>query len=309
MRELVGTATRRSGTSPPGTGSSPGPSCHGPVATERRHGLTETTVHEAAARLLGLALGDEVRLGGNSGFHGLSDPITLVVVGTFRPASDLGWESDPLTGEGVDPDYRRRGDRGGVRTVRGRRRGVPGQRVGGRRLRVTARPDIAHADRGSVTAAVEAYEGAGDRLAADLADRVQLTRVASPCRTPCDRIEAQRAASRSHRARRGAARATLSLAALLLAGRLVAAVRDEERVLLVSFGASRRQQLLGGRHRGGAAGPRRRWARAAGAALAHSRLTHLAGPAAAGLSLAPTITGGLVPDRARLHAGLPRCWC
>ena len=66
---------------------------------------TETTVHETAARLLGLDGRRRAPPGRDHGPDGLSDPMTLVVVGTFRPASDLGWESDPLTGAGVDPDY------------------------------------------------------------------------------------------------------------------------------------------------------------------------------------------------------------
>ena len=68
----------------------------------------ETTVNEVAARELGLALGDEVRLAGTNEPGNVPDPVTLVVVGTFLPESDLGWESDPLIGEGVDPSYRRR---------------------------------------------------------------------------------------------------------------------------------------------------------------------------------------------------------
>ena len=112
------------------------------------------------------------------------------------------------------------------------------------RLRVTARPDMANADRESAMAAAAAYEGAGDKLAADLADRVTLTRVTSRLPDTLDRIEAQRAAGRSIVLVAVLLGAALSLAALLLAGRLVAAVRDEERVLLVSFGASARQQLV-----------------------------------------------------------------
>ncbi len=109
-----------------------------------------------------------------------------------------------------------------------------------------------------------------------------------------DRIEAQRAAGRSIVLVAVLLGAALSLAALLLAGRLVAAVRDEERVLLVAFGASRRQQLVAAGFEAvllalvaaGLALP--------AAALVHSWLTHLAGPAAAGLTQAPTVTGGLV---------------
>ena len=144
MRDLLSTATLRSATSPPGTGSSPGPSCSragGPRAAPA--GSTETTVHETAARLLGLTVGDELRLGGTTGLDGLSDPITLVVVGTFRPASDLGWESDPLTGAGVDPDY---GD--GATTAAAYGPFVVDDAAflasgsAAARLRVTARPDV-----------------------------------------------------------------------------------------------------------------------------------------------------------------------
>ena len=244
---------------------------------------------------LGLALGDQVRLGGNSGFQGFYDPITLVVVGTFRPLSDLGWESDPLTGDGVDPEY---GDERETEAAYGPfvvdDAAFLASESPAARLRVTARPDMADADRESVIAAVEAYEGAGDRLVADLADRVTLTRVTSRLPDTLDRIEAQRAAGRSIVLVAVLLGAALSLAALLLAGRLVAAVRDEERVLLVSFGASARQQLVAAGFEAVLLALVAAALALPAAALVHSWLTHLTGPAAAGLAQAPTITGGLV---------------
>lgn len=262
---------------------------------ESTTGAVEATVHETAARQLGLEVGDQVRLGGTTGLDGLSDPMTLVVVGTFRPASDLGWESDPLTGVGVDPDYS-----DGAKSAAAYGPFVVDDAAflasgsAAARMRVTARPDVAHADRASVTAAVEAYDGAGDRLAADLSDRVQLTRLSFLLPDVLARVETERAASRSLVLVTVLLGATLSLTALLLAGRLVAAVRDEERVLLVAFGASPRQQLVATGFEavllalvaGALAIP--------AAALLHSWLTHLAAPAAAGLAQAPAITGGLV---------------
>ena len=255
----------------------------------------ETTVQDTAARRLGLELGDEVRMAGGSGSGGTYDPITLVVVGTFLPRSDLGWESDPLTGAGVDPEFN-----DGAQTEAAYGPFVVddaaflASRSPVARLRVTVRPDMTHADRGSVSAAVAAYDGAGDRLAADLADRVKLTRVTSQLPATLDRIEAQRAAGRSSVLVAVLLGAALSLAALLLAGRLVAAVRDEERVLLVAFGASPRQQLV-------AAGFEALLLALAAAALAlpaaalvHSGLTHTSGPEAAGLAQAPAVTGGLL---------------
>ena len=215
-----------------------------PESTTALTGPTETTVHETAARLLGLSLGDRVRLGGNSGFQGFYDPITLVVVGTFRPVSDLGWESDLLTGDGTDPEYDDEGTEAAYGPFVVDDTAFLANESPAARLRVTARPDMADADRESAIAAAAAYEGAGDKLVADLADRVTLTRVTSRLPDTLDRIEAQRAAGRSVVLVAVLLGASLSLAALLLAGRLVAAVRDEERVLLVSFGASARQQLV-----------------------------------------------------------------
>src|SRR4029079_16377151 len=90
----------------------------------------------------------------------------------------------------------------------------------------------------------------------------------------------QRPASRSLVLVTGLLGATLSLTALLLAGRLVAALRDEGRVLLVALGASPRQQLV-------ATGFEAVLLALVAAALAlpavalvHSLLTHLPGPTA-----------------------------
>ena len=295
MRDLVGRGGAAVGYLSAGDGIAPVSELLSGRWPESTDGPTETTVHETAARLLDLTVGDEVRLGGTTGLDGLSDPLTLVVVGTFRPASDLGWESDPLTGAGVDPDYSnsaRTAAAYGPFVVDDEAFLASGSAAA--RLRVTARPDLTRADRATVTAAAEAYDGGADRLVADLADRVQLTRVTSLLPETLQRVEAQRAASRSLVLVAVLLGAALSLTALLLAGRLVAAVRDEERVLLVAFGASPRQQLVAAGFEAvlmalvaaGIALP--------AAALVHSWLTHLAGPTAAGLAQAPAITGGLV---------------
>jgi hypothetical protein len=294
VRDLLGRGDNSVGYLAAGNGLAPRSELLTGRWPESTSGPTETTVHETAARLLGLSLGDRVRLGGNSGFQGFYDPITLVVVGTFRPQSDLGWESDLLTGDGVDPEYDDEGTEAAYGPFVVDDAAFLASESPAARLRVTARPDMARADRESAIAAATAYDGAGDKLVADLADRVTLTRVASRLPDTLDRIEAQRAAGRSIVLVAVLLGAALSLAALLLAGRLVAAVRDEERVLLVSFGASRRQQLAAAGCEAvllalvaaGVALP--------AAALVHSWLTHLDGPSAAGLSLAPTIKGGLV---------------
>lgn len=298
MRDLVGRGGSAVGYLSAGDGLAPRSelvSGRWPEGSASPTGPVETTVPEAAADRLGLAAGDEVRLAGGSGLGGLFEEVTLVVVGTFRPASAVGWESDLLTGAGFDPAY---SDSAEVEAAYGPfvvdeaaflASGSPVAR-----LRVTVRPDVARADRVSVSAAVAAYGGAGDRLAAELADRVQLTRVTSRLPATLDRIEAQRAAGRSTVLVAVLLGAALSLAALLLAGRLVAAVRDEERVLLVAFGASPRQQLVAA----GAEAVLLALLAAAlalpAAALVHAGLTRTAGLDAAGLTQAPTVTGGLV---------------
>ena len=60
-------------------------------------------------------------LGGEIGLDGVDPPVTVVVVGTFRPRARSGWDSDPLSGAGFEPGLQRRlGHRAGVRPVRGR---------------------------------------------------------------------------------------------------------------------------------------------------------------------------------------------
>ena len=114
-----------------------------PESSTAATGPTETTVHEAAARALGLSIGDRVRLGGNSGFQGFYDPITLVVVGTFRPLSDLGWESDLLTGDGTDPEYDDEGTEAAYGPFVVDDAAFLANESPAARLRVTARPDMA----------------------------------------------------------------------------------------------------------------------------------------------------------------------
>lgn len=294
MRDLQGAGDSAVGYFAAGDGIEPRAELLSGRWPESNGTVAETTVHEDAARQLGLAAGDEVRLGGTTGLDGLSDPMTLVVVGTFRPASDLGWESDPLTGSGVEEDFS-----DGAASAAAYGPFVVTEETfltsgsAADRLRVTARPEVTQADRDSVTAAVESYDGAGDRLAADLADRVQLTRLAFPLPDLLRQVETNRAASRSLVLVTVLLGGTLSLTALLLAGRLVAAVRDEERVLLVSLGTSPRQQLAATGFEAVLLALAAAALALPAAALVHSWLTNLAAPTAAGLAQPPAITGGL----------------
>ena len=258
-------------------------------------GPPEAVVPEAAATRLGLGPGDEVTLDREIGLGGVDQPVTVVVVGTFRPRAHAGWDSDPLSGAGFDPAY----SDGSVTAaaygpfvVGDAALRASGSNISG--VRVTGHPDLHLADDASLRAAAASLDDASALLSARVGDQVDITRVASDLPRTVTTIHAQRDATRSTVLVVLLLGAALSLCTLLLAGRLVAAVRDDERALLVAFGLSRRQQL-------GAALVEAALLATASvllavplAALCHSRLTRLPSMRGAGLSQEPTVTWPLV---------------
>jgi FtsX-like permease family protein len=258
-------------------------------------GPPEAVVPVAAATRLGLAAGDQVTLGGEIGLGGVDEPVTVVVVGTFRPRAHAGWDSDPLSGAGFEPAY----SDGSVTApaygpfvIGDAALLATGSNVSG--VRVTGHPDLARADDASLGAAVASLDEASALLKARVGDRVDITRVASDLPRTLSRLHAQRDTTRSTVLVVLLIGTILSLAALLLAGRLVAGVRDDERALLVALGLSRRQQLI-------AALAESALLAAVSAALAvpiaafgHSLLTRLPAMRAAGLRQDPTVTWSLV---------------
>ena len=268
------------------SGRWPDPAAEGPA---------EAVVPEATARLLTLDLGDRVRLGDEIGLGGVDGPVGVVVVGTFRPLARAGWEADPLGGAGFDPAYSdgtRTDPAYGPFVVGDAAFLASGSTVTG--LRVTAHPTLALADDARLRGAVAALDDASGLLSSRVGPRARITRVASDLPRTLDRIHAQQATTRATVLVVLLLGTTLALAAALLAGRLVAATRDEGRALRGARGRGRRR-------RGGAALAEALLLAAIatllavpGAALVHSWLTHLPALRDAGLSEPPTLTLALV---------------
>ena len=258
-------------------------------------GPPEAVLPDAAATGLGLGLGDQVTLDGEIGLGGVDPPVTVVVVGTFRPRARSGWDSDPLSGAGFEAAY----SDGSVTApaygpfvVSDATFLATGSTVSG--VRATGHPDLRLADDAALRSASSSLDDASALLAAHVRDRVEITRVASDLPRTVARLHAQLDTTRSTVLVVLLLGTTLSLAALLLAGRLVADVRDDERALLVALGLSRRQQL-------GAALLESALLAAVSALLAlplaafgHALLTRLPAMRAAGLRQDPTVSLPLV---------------
>lgn len=268
------------------SGRWPGPTGSGPP---------EAALPETAARLLDLRVGDRVRLDGEVGLDGVDGRVTVVLSGTFRPRARAGWESDPLGGQGHDPAYSDGSVTApayGPLVVNDAAFVASGSTVSG--LRVTAHPTLRLAEDDTLRAAVTALDGATGLLEARLDDRARIARVGSDLPTTLDRVHAQQATTRATVLVVLLLGTALAVAAALLAGWLVAAVRDDERALVVALGLGRRQQL------GLATGEALLLAGVAAllavpaAALGHARLTQLPDLRAAGLAAPVTVSAGLV---------------
>jgi hypothetical protein len=254
-------------------------------------GPVEAVLPDATANRLDLDLGDRVTLGAEIGMGGVDNAVRLVVVGTFRPRPRAGWDGDRLGGAGFDPAYS-----DGTRTAAAYGPFVvddasflaTGSAVSG--LRVTAHPDLGLADDAALRTAVAALDSASALLSARVGDRVGITRVASDLALTVDRLDAERTTARSTVLVVLLLGTTMSLASLLLAGRMVAGVRDDERALLVRLGLGRGQQLRTALLEGALMAVVAALLAVPGAALLHSWLTHLPALRAAGVTQGPTVT-------------------
>ncbi|GAA5115426.1 hypothetical protein GCM10023339_22530 [Alloalcanivorax gelatiniphagus] len=255
----------------------------------------EAVVPAATARLLGLDLGDEVVLGREVGLGGSVDPVTLTVVGTFRPRADPEWERDPLGGSGFAAAY---SDGQGEAPTYGPfvvpEASFAASGSSARGVRVTGHPTLALADDASLTAAAGSLDGASRLLASRVDDDARITRLASDLSVTLSRIHAQEASTRATVLVVLLLGSALAVAAALLAGWHVVSVRDDERGLLGAMGLSRRQHLA-------AAGTEALLLALVAVALAvpaaavvHARLTHLDDLAAAGLAQGPSLSWALV---------------
>lgn len=255
----------------------------------------EIAVPDTAARLLGLRPGDVMRLGAERGSGGTDQPMALVVVGTFRPRALPEWERDPLGGAGFAASYSdglEPAPTYGPLVIDAHDLLDSGSSINA--VRVTAYPTLDLADHHSLQRAADLLVDASGRLSARVGDRARLTRVASDLPRTLAHLEAQQASTGATVLVVLLLGVALSLAAALLAGRLVGSVREDEAELLTAMGRGRRQLV------GGAAAEAALLATLAAAvavpaaALLHSRLTHRRELVAAGLEHGPVVTGLLV---------------
>ena len=262
-------------------------------ASSSGQSLVEAAVPDRAATRLGLRVGDRVRLDEEIGIGGLDGTVRLVVVGTYRPRTD--WEGDPLSATGFDPAY----ENGfgttpayGPFLVNDAAFLASGSSVAG--LQVTGHPDLENAAAAALAEAATRLEDASGLLDARVGDRVRITRVESALPATTGRLTAQRDTARSTVLVVLLLGGTLSLACLVLAGRLMAETRDAERALLVSLGLGRGQQLRTALAESTAVALAAAALAVPCAAVAHSGLTHLTAVRAAGLGQGPEVTWGLV---------------
>lgn len=258
-------------------------------------GAFEAVLPDSAARRLDLAVGDRVRLDGETGMGGVDNVVRMVVVGTFRPRAGSGWDGDPLVGAGVDPAYSdgtTPAPAYGPFVVDDASMLASGSAIYS--LRVTARPDLRLADGAALESAVTALRSASALLSSEVGDRVRITRVASDLPRTYERLGAERSAARSTVIVVLLLGTAMSLAGLLLAGRLVAGVRDDERALLVALGLGRGQQLRTALLEGFLVAVTATVLAVPVAAVAHAWLTHLPAMRAAGLTEGVTVGWGLV---------------
>ncbi|GAA1797332.1 ABC transporter permease [Nocardioides hankookensis] len=269
----------------------------GRLPEDTRAARPEAVVPASAARQLGLHLGDTVTLDrelGLSGVTSVAKPVTIVVVGTFDARPGGGWETDPLTGQGVGTWTHGSASAAaygpflvGDAAFRSTASYVTG-------LRVTGHPTLALAQRSTLADASQGLGRASALLTDGVGDDVQITRVGSNLTGTLDRIEAQQATTRSTVLVVVLLGAALAFAAALLAGWLVASRRDDERALLVALGLSRRQQVTAALTEAGLLAAAAAALAVPAAALTHSLLTHAPDLRAAGLTQGPTVTVALV---------------
>lgn len=255
----------------------------------------ETVVPTTTARLLDLDLGDEVVLDREVGLGGVTEPVRVAVVGTFRPRAHAEWDRDPLAGAGYSPAYSNGADAAptfGPFVVTEQSFLASGSSVAG--LRVTGHPTVARATEDALEGAVGSLGDASDVLESTVGDKARITRLASDLSLTLDRLHAQQASTRATVLVVLLLGAALASAAALLAGWLVASVREDERDLLVAMGLSRRQRIAAAGSEAALLSLLAAVLAAPAAAVVHARLTHLPDLAAAGLTQGPALTWPLV---------------
>ncbi|GAA4346499.1 ABC transporter permease [Angustibacter luteus] len=255
----------------------------------------EAVVPDTTARLLRLTVGQHVTLGRETGPTDVRRPVTVVVVGTFQPRSQAGWARDPLAGKGYDAAYndgRVSGPAYGPFMVTADALLTSGSTVD--TMQVTAHPVVGSTSEAALSTVATSVDTADDRLTAVLDGRARISRIASDLPQTLADTRAQQAATRSTVLVVVLLGSTLAAAALVLAGRLLAVFRADERALLLSLGLDRRQLVLAASAEALLLGGLAAVLAVPASALLHSALTRLPAMADAGLAQPPTVTIDLV---------------
>ena len=256
----------------------------------------EAAVLQSTARLLGLKVGDRVRLGPELE----RDPrpgLTVRVVAVVRPLQDAGWDRDPLGGRGYDPDPLESTSARPVHAYGPFLVDLDQLLAGGSalgRIEISARPDLSAPTSRGLDELTGSLLKADRRLAGTLGDRMELERVASPL--PDVLISARRQQELTSGAVLALALIGLLLTAiaLALAGRLTTGVRTGESDLLGALGSSRRQFVAVAAAEAGVLAVIAVVVSVPASSLLHSALTHLPPLAGAGLESAVVVTGAQV---------------
>ncbi|MDY7083799.1 MAG: ABC transporter permease [Actinomycetota bacterium] len=259
-------------------------------------GPMEAAVLQSTARLLGIEVGDRVRLGAELG-RSPQPAVDVRVVAVVRPRQDAGWDRDPLGGSGYDPDPPESTSGRPVRAYGPFLVGLDELLAGGSalgRLEVAAQPDLSAPTSRGLDELTASLLQADRKLAGTLGDRIEIERVGSPL--PQLLINARQQQELTSGAVLALALIGLLLTAiaLALAGRLTTGVRSGESDLIGTLGASRRQfTAVAALEAGGTAVAAVALAVPA-SSLLFSALTHLPPLAAAGLKAPVTVTGAQV---------------
>ncbi|RZS91706.1 hypothetical protein EV189_0953 [Motilibacter rhizosphaerae] len=263
---------------------------HWPRAGGAPGAAIEAVVPQSTARLLHLEPGAQVALGREVGSGDPVPPVTVTVVGTFRPRPDAGWDRDLLVGSGADLAYR-----DGYSQELSRAYGpfvvaVPDLVASGStvdRLDVTASPQLGSVTRTRLAAVSGRLAAADARLSAVLGQRPTAERVASELPRTLALGRTQQAATRAVVLVVVLLAIALTAAALGLGGRLVAALRQQETELLAGLGAGRGQLAAVAGAEAAALAVLAALLALPLSALVHAGLTHLPVLADAGLAAGP----------------------
>ncbi|MFG1603142.1 FtsX-like permease family protein [Actinoplanes sp. NPDC049265] len=263
----------------------------------------EAVLLETTARMLGITVGQRVRIGQERAFDA-APALDVTVVGVVRPRPGTGWERDTLGGQGYLVSFFSEGVSDQLVLSYGPFLvNLPDLYATPSvvdRLEVVAVPDLSRADLRGLNRADIRLDDAGRRLGRVLGDRVNIQRVDARLPVTMQQAREQRRVAGAVVIAVALLGCGLTAAALVLAGRLTAGVRAGETTLLSALGVSRGQfTVLAAVETAVLAVLAAAIAVPASAGL-HAGLTHLPPLAGAGLAVGPgtnaaqlfSVTGG-----------------